>query len=58
MEEEFNSVLKKLKAEKMQALTKYIQNYGRQEKFDNILRLCNTVYKQNTKEKERRTQNH
>ena len=51
MEVELDAVQKKLKAVKLQAFTKYLLQYGRQEKFDDILVLPqNAVTKQNNRE--------
>ena len=54
-EEEHDAVHNKIKSRKVAGLNKILLEVWKTRKFDNILQLCNTVYKQNTLEKKTKT---
>ena len=51
MEDELDAALKTIKGRITASLNKIAPEVWQTRKFDNILQLCNAVYKQNTIEK-------
>ena len=47
MEEEFNTDVKTIKSRKAASLDEILPEVWKTKKFDDILQLCNAVYKQN-----------